>query len=171
MCGRFTMTRRDRTELAAMLGVPESQLGDYVPRFNIAPTQPYFVLKTKYESREAIPATWGLVNSWAKDASRASMCINAKAETVDKLPSFREALEKRRCVVPTDGFLEWRGPRTKREPLWIHPADDGALLLLRDYSKHDNSSQVSGRRRSPLSRRPPIDCLSRFTIACRLFST
>jgi putative SOS response-associated peptidase YedK len=91
MCGRFTMTRRDRTELAAMLGVPESQLGDYVPRFNIAPTQPYFVLKTKYESREAIPATWGLVNSWAKDASRASMCINAKAETVDKLPSFREA--------------------------------------------------------------------------------
>ena len=50
------MTRRDRTELAAMLGVPESELGDYTPRFNIAPTQPYFVLKTKYESREAIPA-------------------------------------------------------------------------------------------------------------------
>ena len=68
MCGRFTMTRRDRTELAAMLGVPESELGDYVPRFNIAPTQPYFVLLTKYESREAIPATWGLVNNWAKDA-------------------------------------------------------------------------------------------------------
>jgi putative SOS response-associated peptidase YedK len=45
-----------------MLGVPESELGDYMPRFNIAPTQPYFVLKTKYESREAIPATWGLVN-------------------------------------------------------------------------------------------------------------
>jgi len=51
------MTRRDRTELAAMLGVPESELGDYVPRFNIAPMQPYFVLKTKYESREVIPAT------------------------------------------------------------------------------------------------------------------
>ncbi len=98
MCGRFTMTRRDRTELAATLGVLERQLGDYVPRFNIAPTQPYFVLKTKYESREAIPATWGLVNSWAKDASRASICINAKAETVDRLPSFREAFEKRRCV-------------------------------------------------------------------------
>jgi hypothetical protein len=47
------------------------------------------------------------VNSWAKDASRASMCINAKAETVDKLPSFREAFAKRRCVVPADGFYEW----------------------------------------------------------------
>src|SRR6266851_2672371 len=76
MCGRFTMTRRDRTELAAMLGVPESELGDYTPRFNIAPTQPYFVLKTKYENREAIPATWGLVNSWAKDASREPLWIH-----------------------------------------------------------------------------------------------
>jgi putative SOS response-associated peptidase YedK len=64
MCGRFTMTWRDKTELATMLGIPEREIGDYTPRFNIAPTQPYFVLKTTYESREAIPATWGLVNSW-----------------------------------------------------------------------------------------------------------
>jgi putative SOS response-associated peptidase YedK len=123
------MTRRDRSELAAMLGVPESELDDYMPRFNIAPMQPYFVLKTKYESREAIPATWGLVNSWAKDASRASMCINAKAETVDKLPSFRETFAKRRCVLLADGFYEWRGPKARREPLWIHPADNILLLF------------------------------------------
>jgi putative SOS response-associated peptidase YedK len=56
MCGRFTMTRRDKTELPTLLGVPESELGDYTPRFNIAPPQPYFVLKTTYESREAIPS-------------------------------------------------------------------------------------------------------------------
>src|SRR6202040_2916283 len=93
------------------------------------PRNPTSYSKTKYESREAIPATWGLVNSWAKDASRASMCINAKAETVDKLPSFREAFEKRRCVVPADGFYEWRGPKARREPLWIHPADDALLLF------------------------------------------
>jgi putative SOS response-associated peptidase YedK len=129
MCGRFTMTRRDKSELAAMLGVAKGELGDYVPRFNIAPTQSYFVLKTEYESREAIPATWGLVNSWAKDASRASLCINARAETVHKLPSYREAFEKRRCVVPADGFYEWRGPKAMREPLWIHPADEGLLLF------------------------------------------
>src|SRR5258707_3631115 len=115
MCGRFTMTLGDRSELAAMLGVPEGELGDYVPRFNIAPTQPYFVLKPAYESREAIPATWGLVNSWAIDASRAYKCINAKAETVDKLPSYREAFKRRRCVVPADGFYEWRGPKNMRE--------------------------------------------------------
>lgn len=123
------MTRRDRAELAAMLGVPEHELADYRPRFNIAPTQPYFVLRTRYESRQALPATWGLVNSWAKDASRASRCINAKAETVDRLPSFREAFLKRRCVVPADGFYEWRGSTARREPLWIHPLDDIVLLF------------------------------------------
>ena len=98
------------------LGVPEDELRDYVPRFNIVPTQPYFVLKTKYENRQAIPANWGLVNSRAKDASRAAMCINARAKTVHKLPSYREAFERRRCVVPADGFYEWRGPKAMREP-------------------------------------------------------
>jgi hypothetical protein len=73
MCGRFTMTRRDKSEMAALLKVPESELGDYTPRFNIAPTQPYFVLKTTYERREAVPATWGLVNSWVTDTSQVSL--------------------------------------------------------------------------------------------------
>jgi hypothetical protein len=58
--GDSQMTRRDKTELATMLGIREGKLGDYTPRFNIATTQPYFVLKTTYESREAIPAIWEL---------------------------------------------------------------------------------------------------------------
>ena len=145
------MTRRDRTELAAMLGVPESELGDYTPRFNIAPTQPYFVLKTKYENREAIPATWGLVNSWAKDASRASMCINAKAETVDKLPSFREAFEKRRCVVPADGFYEW----VRREVACVivrrhHPAEPAVPSAVSyEVGRIGNESSKSPRTMNP----------------------
>jgi putative SOS response-associated peptidase YedK len=57
------------------------------------------------------------------------MCINAKAETVDKLTSFREAFAKQRCVVPADGSTNRAVPRPRREPLWIHPAD-GALLLF-----------------------------------------
>ena len=170
MCGRFTMTRRDRTELAAMLGVPESELGDYTPRFNIAPTQPYFVLKTKYENREAIPATWGLVNSWAKDASRASMCINAKAETVDKIPSFREAFEKRRCVVPADGFYEWRGPKARREPLWIHPADD-ALLLFAGLFEAWQSQPGEWQTTFTIITTAANRTLEPIHTACRLFST
>ena len=63
---------RDRNELADLLRVSESVLGDYVPRFNIAPTQAYLVLKTKYESREAIPATWGLVKQLGESSGRPS---------------------------------------------------------------------------------------------------
>jgi putative SOS response-associated peptidase YedK len=61
------------------------------------------------------------------------MWINARAETVDKLPSFSEAFEKRRCVVPADGFYEWRGTKAMRESLWIHPADGGLLLFADLY--------------------------------------
>jgi putative SOS response-associated peptidase YedK len=60
MCGRFTMTRRDKTDLAAMLSVPESELGDYTPRFNIAPTQPYFVLKNQVREPRSDPGDLGL---------------------------------------------------------------------------------------------------------------
>lgn len=164
------MTRGDRRELAAMLGVPESELGYYATRFNIAPTQPYFVLRTKYESREAIPATWGLVSSWAKDASRAAMCINAKAESVERLSSFREAFVKRLCIVPADGFYEWRGPRSNREPLWIHPADN-ALVLFAGLYEVWQCQPVNGKRHSRSSQPSPIDGSHRFTTACPLFST
>jgi putative SOS response-associated peptidase YedK len=61
------------------------------------------------------------------------MCINAKAETIDSLPSFREAFEKRRCVMPADGFYEWRGPKTMRAPLWIRPTNGGLLLFAGLY--------------------------------------
>jgi putative SOS response-associated peptidase YedK len=134
-----------------------------------APTQSYFILKTRYEGCEAIPATWGLMNSWAKGASRASMCINAKAETVEKLPSFRGAFEKRRCVVPANGFYEWRGLKVRREPLWIHPADGALLLFAGLFESWQPATPVNGTRHLPLSPRQLIDCLSQFTIACRLF--
>jgi putative SOS response-associated peptidase YedK len=127
MCGRFTLTWDDPDALCAELGIAEGFHSDYRPRFNIAPLQSHFIVTTEYENRLMIPARWGLVPHWAKDASRASQCINAKAETVEALPSFREAFRKRRCIIPADGFYEWRGPKGKREPLWIHPRN-GKLL-------------------------------------------
>jgi putative SOS response-associated peptidase YedK len=70
-----------------------------------------------------------LVNSWAKDASMAARFINARSETVETRAAFREAFEKRRCVVPADGFFEWTGPKTARRPIWFH-RDGGGLLLF-----------------------------------------
>ena len=129
MCGRFTLTRRDGRELAAELGVSDDAFGDYRPRYNIAPMQRHFIVTTEFENRKVVPARWGLVNRWAKDNSRASQCINAKAETVEVRPSFRDAFKKRRCVVPADGFYEWTGPKGTRRPMWIHRAD-GKLILF-----------------------------------------
>jgi putative SOS response-associated peptidase YedK len=133
MCGRFTLTRQDRRELAELLGVDERDLRDYRPHYNIAPLQDHFVIRSRYETRQVIPARWGLVNSWAANSSSAASCINAKAETIETRPSFKDALTKRRCIVPADGFYEWRGPKSNREPLWIHPADGGLLWLAGLY--------------------------------------
>jgi len=91
MCGRFTITRRDGNSIAAELGVPADSFVDYRPRYNVAPMQKYFIVRIKYENREVIPATWGLVKSGAKDASMASKCINARSETVEARAAFRDA--------------------------------------------------------------------------------
>src|SRR5271155_4498903 len=107
MCGRFTLTRQDRRELAEILGVNENDLRDYRPRFNIAPTDQHFIITSEFERRKARYARWGLVSRWAKDNSRASQCINAKAETLEQRSTFREAFQRRRCVIPADGFYEW----------------------------------------------------------------
>jgi putative SOS response-associated peptidase YedK len=129
VCGRFTITRRDGNSLAVELGVPEGSFVDYRPRYNIAPTQPHFIVRIKYENREVLPATWGLVRSGSKDASMAAKCINARSETIETRPAFRDAFQKRRCVVPADGFFEWTGPKTARQPTWFH-REDGQLLVF-----------------------------------------
>jgi putative SOS response-associated peptidase YedK len=133
MCGRFTLTRRDRNSLAGELGVPIDGFADYKPRYNVAPLQDHFIVRIKYENREVLAARWGLVNHWSKDASAAAKSINARAESVDSRPAFREAFERRRCVVPADGFFEWTGPKKLRRPIWFHRKDMGLILFAGLY--------------------------------------
>ncbi len=115
-----------------MLGVPVEQLveEDYRPRWNIAPTDPHWIARMKYEDREVLPAKWGLVQFGSKDAKRASSQINARAETVAMRPAFRNAWQRnRRCIIPADGFYEWTGPKDARKPIWYH-RPDGDLLFF-----------------------------------------
>jgi putative SOS response-associated peptidase YedK len=133
MCGRFTMSYRKAEMLAAALGVPIESLTDYRPRYNIAPTDPHWIVRTRYEDREILPARWGLVNFWAKDRKQAFKNINARAETVQKSPAFRAAFAERRCVVPADGFFEWTGPKENRQPIWFHRPDGGLILFAGLY--------------------------------------
>jgi putative SOS response-associated peptidase YedK len=131
MCGRFTLTYRQKQRLAEELGVNVEEINDagYKPRWNIAPTDPHWIVRMQYEEREILPAKWGLVNTWARDAKRAAKQINARAETIATNSAFREAFGKRRCVVPADGFFEWTGAGFARQPIWFH-RPDGKLLLF-----------------------------------------
>ena len=144
LCGRFTVPRRDRSELAVMLGVPESELGDYPPRFNIAPTQPYFVLKLGMRA---------VKRCWRPGAS------------------FREAFEKRRCVVPPDGILRMARSKGQARAVMDPFGERCPAPLRRPLRSMAASRPASAGRHSSLLRRPPIERSSRFTTACRLFST
>ena len=131
MCGRFTLTYRNRQELADELGVDvgDIPLSTYKARFNIAPTDPHYIVRLRLEDRELLEAKWGLVNFWAKDAKRAAAQINARAESIDTSGAFKEAFAQRRCVVPADGFFEWVTQGKERHPIWFH-RPDGQLILF-----------------------------------------
>lgn len=125
----------DQLELLAEdLGVPVESLPPQArTRYNIAPTDEHFIVREKNEAREVLPARWGLVNSWAKDAKRAAMQINARAETIERAPAFRDAFRERRCLVPATGFFEWVGPKEARQPIWFHRPDDRLIFFAGLY--------------------------------------
>jgi putative SOS response-associated peptidase YedK len=131
MCGRFSLTWENWQKVAGKLGLHGD--GDvatcYKAQHNIAPTDSHFIVTVEYERRRACVARWGLVNRWARDNRQASKYINARAETIEQRPIFREAFHQRRCVVPADGFYEWTGPKKDRRPLWIH-SPNGELMLF-----------------------------------------
>jgi putative SOS response-associated peptidase YedK len=127
----MTLTRKDFRRLAEELDasvMPEFERL-YRPRYNIAPTDDHWIVRTKREERQLLPAKWGLVNSWQTDAKGAFRQINARSETAATSRAFREAFETRRCAVPADGFFEWTGTKDDRRPIWYH-APDGELLLF-----------------------------------------
>lgn len=118
MCGRFTLAA-PASVLASLFDVqPEPQLA---PRFNIAPTQPVAIVRMNQDgtARAWTHVRWGLIPSWAKDPSIGARMINARSETVADKPSFRAAYKRRRCLVPTDGFYEWKKVAGGKQPYHI----------------------------------------------------
>ena len=118
MCGRYTLTV-DPDQLRqtfAGLAVPE----EFHSRFNIAPTQPVAVIPNDGKNQLDF-YVWGLIPSWSKDPSIGSRMINARAETLLEKPSFRNAFRYRRCLIPADGFYEWKSdPEGKsKTPMYV----------------------------------------------------
>jgi len=122
MCGRFTR-KENMQHLAELLGL--SIPPHLAPRYNIAPSQLVACVRTNPETteREWVELQWGLVPSWAKDASIAHKLINARGETVAEKPSFRKAFTHRRCLLLADGFYEWKREGTTKQPYYIRMKD------------------------------------------------
>lgn len=116
MCGRFTLTKKPQ-EIIEALSLEDINI-DFHPRFNIAPTQNVLIV-TDDGRRRLTQMRWGMIPSWAKDASIGNRMINARAETLVEKPAFREALRKRRCLVLADGFYEWKKTGAVKQPLHI----------------------------------------------------
>lgn len=122
MCGRYRLSRRK--ELLAEYFDSNFDDLDWEPRYNVAPTQPVPVLRADQTGRPwASTMRWGLIPSWAADRNIGARMINARSETANNKPSFREPLQKRRCLIPADGFYEWQRTGKTKLPFCFEVGD------------------------------------------------
>ncbi len=131
VCGRFTIT--------VTIGLPE-RFGVTTtevliePRYNIAPSQPVpIVIREESGERSIAEMVWGLVPDWAEDPSRVRRSINARGESLAERPSFRGPLQRSRCLVPANGFYEWKKAGKVSEPYYIHRKDDRLCAIAGLY--------------------------------------
>jgi len=117
MCGRF-VGYRDLEALRAHFPIDRVE-ADLSPNYNTAPSQTIPAI-VRLDGENVLQAfRWGLVPFWAKDPAIGSRMINARSETADSKPAFRAAFRKRRCLIPADGFYEWKGPKGHKQPMLI----------------------------------------------------
>jgi len=137
MCGRFAR-RSTREVLAAWFGVDLEDAPPFAPSYNVAPqsVQPVVRLGRDSGAREFALLRWGLVPFWAKDAKIGYSTINARAEEVAAKPAFREALRKRRCLVPADAFYEWRQSDAKNKKPFAFALSSGEPCAFAGLWEH-----------------------------------
>ena len=120
MCGRFVITSPPEA-LRRIFGYVEQP--NFPPRHNIAPTQPIPVVMVENDARHFHLMRWGFVPSWTKDPRKITLLINARSETVRDKPAFKNAMKRRRCLVPADGYYEWQVSSGRKRPYFIRRRD------------------------------------------------
>jgi len=145
MCGRFdqhTLPYRYAGYLDALL---KAGADDPPPRYNVAPrTRAWVARQTRDGGRELVALWWGLLPFWAEDPQKAVRPINARSEEVRSKPMFRKLISTRRCLIPVDGFYEWRTTVAGRLPHYVRLADDSPMLLagLWDRWRHGKAAPI-----------------------------
>ena len=118
MCGRYTL-RTPVEKLAEEFSFDASSM-ELPPNYNVAPTQEVAAVLSEGDKRRLEMLRWGLIPPWADDPQIGSRMINARAETAPGKPSFRKAFRERRCLIPADGFYEWKRTNGSKQPYFIH---------------------------------------------------
>jgi len=143
MCGRFVSATTPQ-QLSDYFSVDELAATDVSPNYNVAPTQEVVVVAEDEQHHRVLDRyKWGLIPSWAKDPKVGNRMINARAETAASKPAYRKPFAKRRCIIPADGFFEWKkvtGSKTK-QPYFIHPTDEPVFAFAGLWDRwHDDAN-------------------------------
>ena len=126
MCGRYAITSAPEA-IRALFRYPEQP--NFPPRYNMAPTQPIPVVRLVDGKRQFALVRWGLLPSWVKDPKTFTLLINARGESVIDKPAFRAAMKRRRCLIPADGFYEWKPVAGRKQPYYVR-LKSGAPMAL-----------------------------------------
>ena len=126
MCGLYSLAKSPR-ETKAWFKYQEDE--DFPPRAHVAPGQPIGVVRMENGQRHFALVRWGFIPSWVKEVKPGKPLINARGETVMEKPSFKNAMRRRRCLVPADGYYEWSGAEGRKVPFFVQAADKGLFAL------------------------------------------
>ena len=141
MCGRFTQKISWR-EVHTLYRMPERTTPlNFRPRYNGCPTQDFAVYRLDASGRAIAKLRWGLIPAWAKDAKIGARLINARAETVHEKPAFRAGFRRRRCLVPADGWLEWRAEEDGKQPWFITRASGEPVSFAGLWERWEGGSE------------------------------
>ena len=160
MCGRF-LQRFAWDDLCAFLRF-EGPPANLQPRYNLAPSQRAAVVRNDAGESRLSLVRWGLIRAWAKDPGIGHKLINARAETAVVKPAFRVAFSKRRCLVPADGFYEWRREGAVRQP-WLVARRGGGPMAFAGLWERWRVPEGTVLRGS-LAERRPREVVETFTI-------
>ena len=128
MCGRFVQASAPSL-LVERFDVDELVVDGFEPHYNVAPRMDVLVVRDRDRVRSLGQMRWGLVPMWADSPAIGDRMINARSESVTEKAAFKGAFERRRCLIPVDGFYEWQAGNAKKVPMYIHAADETPLAF------------------------------------------
>src|SRR5262249_20342510 len=126
MCGRYMVVSSPEA-IRRLFGYLEQP--NFPPRYNVAPTQPVPIVRMMEGRRQFALVRWGLIPAWVKDPRNFGLLITARAESMNARRAFRTAMRYRRCLVPADGFYDWKDDGRCRRPYCVRPKDGAPIAF------------------------------------------